>query len=165
MMGMWSHLPIKDTSQLSIELWVCKISGLLFLISWYKTAKALGLTGRGMATGKNLNCGCAMVLQRSAMGLPGWQTMETLWPRSRSIRVSWIILISCPPQPTAASECKTWRGFKEGIRYQKSWICCTWTANNLTYPSEGVDPKTSIIIDLLCLIWFGCFSGVFIFLN
>lgn len=39
----------------------------------------------------------------------------------------------------AASECKIWRDFKVGTRYQESWIGCKWTANNLTYPLSSVD--------------------------
>ena len=53
--------------------------------------------------------------------LSGCQTIETLCPCSNNNWHSWNTLISCPPQPVAASECTIWRVFNMEFEEQK-WL-------------------------------------------
>ena len=115
------NFPTMAISQLSMELWEWRMSGWALLIIFIKESRVGKLKGRFMGKRKQVKSGWLNWLTLSASGLSGWQTMETRCPRSSNNWHSWNTLISCPPQPVAASECKMWR-IKSPLFFDWDWL-------------------------------------------
>ena len=114
--GIPANLPTTPPSQLSIELWVWTMSGFISLIYLYRAVNAPKFISPFIVIGLKLNRASEMDRQCSSKGLPVRHATETLWPRLRSISVSWHIRISWPPHPEAASVWSMWSDFKVGTR-------------------------------------------------